>query len=146
MRLRYSTGSGSDLAPAKALSPRNPVAIAPFNVSCGVLINLQKCPKIAKNAAERRYKSSYYVCIFSIHSVALIFNCQYPHVIFFPPKSGLRRVLRRYSKWGAGNQNSRYIIRAVALRVSNNVQIANQLRSSRSTNNGIPSLKELGRF
>src|SRR5262245_21454705 len=129
----------------KALSSSGPGRYRSWYCKLLVLINLQKCPKSAKNAAERQYKSSSYFCIFSIHSEALIFNCQYPHVIFFPPKSGLRRVLTRYSKWGAGIQNSRYIIRAVAPRVSNDEQIANQLRSSRSINNGIPSLKVFGR-
>jgi hypothetical protein len=51
---------------------------------------------------------------------AVIFNCQYPHNNFSPPKSGLRRVLRPYSKWGAGIQNSGYIIRAAALDASSN--------------------------
>jgi hypothetical protein len=55
-------------------------------------------------------------------------------------------VLSRYSKWGAGVQKFGYIIRAVAPpQVSDNEQITNQLKSSRSLNDGIPSLKELGR-
>jgi hypothetical protein len=61
-------------------------------------------------------------CIFFVQLEALIFNCQYPHNIFSHSKSGLMRVLRRYSKWGAGIQNSGYIIRAAALMASSSEQ------------------------
>jgi hypothetical protein len=82
--------------------------------------NANFCPKSAKNAAERPYKTISHFCTLFVQAEALIFNCQYPHNIFSPSKSGFRRVLSRYSKWGADIQNSGYIIRAAALKASSN--------------------------